>query len=895
MSFALGVLLISYSVSWAGITGKIAGRVSDAETGDPLPAANIIVEGTTMGAAADRDGYYVILNISPGTYTVKATMMGYTVANVTNVKVSVDFTTTVDFSLQATVLKGREISVVAQRPMVEMDLTSTLQVVDAEQISQLPVEDFQDIVNLQAGVVDGHFRGGRASEVSYMVDGISITDPYSNEASVGVENNAIQEVEVISGTFNAEYGQAMSGVVILVTKEGKKRLSGDLSMYSGDYVSNHKETFMNIDNINPLNINNVQGSLGGPLPGLDKWVSFFVTGRRYYNEGYLYGTRIFNPSDSCNFRSDNPNDWYIGATGDSTMVPMAPRLRNSLQLILTVTPFVGDKLKQSLVFEKEDFRDYDHRFKYNPDGDYKRYSTGFTWTGGWTHVFSSRTFSELKAAISFHGYRLYVYKDSLDSRYPDPQRLLDVGANAFYTGGAQMVHFERHTTSITFPKFDITSQVTRNHQLRMGIEGRIHELFLHEFEIRPNPDELHFDPYVPPLTTTLHNRYTNYPFEASAYIQDKIELKDMIVNAGLRFDYFNSNWKFPTDPRDPNPQNALKPDTLNEYDPENPLRVTGEPWFENAEPKMQLSPRFGIAYPITDKGVMHGSYGHFFQIPPFQYLYADPEFEVYPSGLETRMGNAELEPQKTVIYEIGLQQQLTDVIGIDVTGFFKDIRNLLGMKIYETYIMGRRYAQYINRDYGNVRGVTISLEKRHSNYIGASVDYTYQIAKGNASDPNAVFWDAKANRESEKRVVPLDWDQRHTINGTVIIGEPKIWSLSIIGRYGSGFPYTPSYENVQIAYENSERKPPQYNFDLRAHVSLKTVGFRYSVFLKIYNLLDRKNEVNVYSDTGRAGYTLAVARHVGTIRGINTVEEWFNRPNFYSEPRRVIVGFSMGF
>jgi len=178
--------------------------------------------------------------------------------------------------------------------------------------------------------------------------------------------------------------------------------------------------------------------------------------------------------------------------------------------------------------------------------------------------------------------------------------------------------------------------------------------------------------------------------------------------------------------------------------------------------------------------------------------------------------------------------------------------------------------------------------------MSANFDYTYQIAKGNASDPNAVFWDAQANRESEKRMVPLDWDQRHTINGTIIIGNPKIWSVSLIGRYGSGFPYTPSYQNVQIAYENSERRPPQYNFDLRTHVNMRSFGFKYSLFLKVYNLFDRKNEVNVYSDTGRAGYTLQ-ALHVGTIRGVNTKEDWFNLPYFYSAPRQLIVGFSMGF
>jgi len=445
-----------------------------------------------------------------------------------------------------------------------------------------------------------------------------------------------------------------------------------------------------------------------------------------------------------------------------------------------------------------------------------------------------------------------------------------------------MWHFYRNTTSYT-GKFDITSQVTRTHQIKSGIEFRKHKLFLNEFELIPKRDEAGneiypFEPDIPPITSTNHNKYTNYPFEASVYIQDKMEFKDMIANVGVRFDYFNSSWKFPTDPRDPNP--------------EAPLRER-DPWFEDAKPKTQLSPRIGIAYPITDRGVMHGSYGHFFQIPPFEYLYTDPEFEVYPLGLETRMGNAELEPQKTVIYEIGLQQQLTDAIALDVTGYFKNIRNLLGTKIYETYVMGQKYAQYINRDYGNVRGVTIALEGTYSQYLSASLDYTYQIAKGNASDPNAVFWDALANRELEKFFVPLDWDQTHTLNGAVTIGYSQQWGVSLIGRYGTGLPYTPSYKGIRIARENSERKPPQYNVDLRAYYNLKLIGSNFSLFFKVYNLFDRMNEVDVYTDTGRGEYTLI--GDPGKIRGINTLEEYLVRPDFYCAPRHILLGFSAGF
>ncbi|OYD16787.1 hypothetical protein CH333_02740 [candidate division WOR-3 bacterium JGI_Cruoil_03_44_89] len=893
--FSLIVCLLSgITCLWAGTSGKLAGRVTDAQTGEALPFANIIVEETTLGDASDLDGFYVILNVPPGTYAVTAKMMGYQEVKITNIKVAVDFTTTMDFAPNPTVIEAEGITVVAERELIQMDLTSTRAVVDAERIDALPVEGFQDLVNLQAGVVEGHIRGGRSSEVVYMLDGISITDPFSHEAAVDVENSVIQELQVISGTFNAEYGQAMSGVVNIVTREGGNKLSGRITTYTGDYVSNHTETYMNIDHINPFSTYNIETTLGGPFPIFGKKLSFYATARRYYNEGYLFGKRIFNASDSCDFSKDNPDEWYIGATGDSSMVPMAPTLKNSLYGKFTYRLSPGDRFSYNLMWKSRDFRAYDHTFKYNPDGDYNRYDRGYSNIFNWNHVINSKTFFELKFANSFHDYRQYIYKDSLDKRYVDPERLQDASNYAFRTGGTQMRYFCRNTTSY-IGKFDITSQVTNTHQIKLGVELRKHKLFLHEFEIVPKKDEvgreIHpFEPYIPPINYTNHNKYTNYPFEVAAYIQDKIEVKNMIANIGVRFDYFDPYWKIPTDPRDPNPKDALHPDTLNPYDPGNPIRVTGEPWFEDVEPRIQISPRIGIAYPITDRGVLHGSYGHFFQIPPFEYIYTDPEFEVYAAGLTSRMGNADLEPQKTVIYEIGLQQQLSDNISLDVTGFFKNIRNLLGIRIYETYI-GSKYAQYINRDYGNVRGITVALEGRYSQYLYASLDYTYQIAKGNASDPNAVFWDVLANREPEKFLVPLDWDQMHTLNGAVTIGYSQFWGVSLIGRYGTGLPYTPSHEGIRIARENSERKPPQYNVDLRAYYNLKLIGSNFSLFLKVYNLFDIMNEVNVYTDTGRAGYTLISSP--GVVRGINTLEEYLIRPDFYCAPRHVILGFSV--
>ena len=928
----------------AGTTGKISGTVRDLSTGEPLMGANIIIEGTSMGAATDVDGQYIILNISPGVYDVKSMMIGYTSVRTVGIKISIDVTTALNFQLQSSVLEFEEVTITAERKIVRKDLTSSLSIVGSDEIAEMPVEEFEDILALQAGIIIGaegeiHIRGGRSSEISYLVDGISVTDPFSGELAIEIENNSIQELQVISGTFNAEYGQAMSGIIDIVTKEGGDILRGNISFYSGDYLSRNNNLFMNIDNINFKNVSNVQISMDGPLTLFGNKSSFFLTGRYYDTQGWLYGKRRFLPSDSSNFANWDVSEDDVGAdstpntgddgegdgsatpgepnvfveeSGDGAFVAMNPLVKISAEGKLTYRLSPSIKVSYGFFWNKIEFREYSHSFKLNPDGDYQQFKYGYTQSLIWNHTLSSKSFYTLKLSDTFFDYRRYVYQDFLDSRYVDPKRLNDASQKAFKTGGTEMWHYSRNTRSFG-GKADLTSQINNSHLVKIGLGFREHNLYFHEFEIIPKKNDAGivigpFEPTPARSASIANNRYRHYPVEAAVYIQDKMEFEEMIVNIGLRYDYFDANAKVPIDFR--NPDNAKYFMVLSPQDGSvtmwreheygsamgeilDTVNVRGNKWennYRNAKPVHSLSPRVGISYPITDRGAIHFSYGHFSQIPTFEQLYDNSEFEVWP-GLSSMMGNAELKPQRTVIYEIGLQQQFSENIGIDITGFYKDIRHLLGMEIINTYTQDL-YARYINRDYGNVKGITLALEKRRSNNIYASVDYTYQVAEGNASDPKQVFKDAKSNKESEIQIVPLDWDQTHTLNFNVTISQPGNWGLSLIGRLGSGLPYTPKIENVGATFENSERKQPQFSFDLKAQKEFKVMGTVYSVYVKAYNIFDRQNEKFVYSDTGRAGYTIDPP--VG-VRGVNTLDEFLTRPDYYSEPRRVIFGVSIGF
>jgi outer membrane receptor for ferrienterochelin and colicin len=240
---------------------------------------------------------------------------------------------------------------------------------------------------------------------------------------------------------------------------------------------------------------------------------------------------------------------------------------------------------------------------------------------------------------------------------------------------------------------------------------------------------------------------------------------------------------------------------------------------------------------------------------------------------------------------------LTNSIVVDVTGFYKDIRNLLSTEIYRTE-QQTLYARYVNKDYGNVRGITLTISKRKlESWVGASLDYTFMVAEGNSSDPNSVFLDNQSTPpiESEVQLVPLDWDQTHTINATVMFGE-STWGIGFIGRYGSGLPYTPTPNGVRTTTFplNSEKKPTTMSVDLQAFYGFKISDAEMTLMLNVFNLLDKRNEIQVYSETGRAGYTIIPGREDVPVV-VSTLDDMLTRPDFYSAPRLIKLGVQVSF
>ncbi|MFA3784087.1 carboxypeptidase-like regulatory domain-containing protein [Melioribacteraceae bacterium 4301-Me] len=886
LSIAAIIGLMTVNI-YGGTTGKIAGKVIDASNGEPLVGVNIVLLGTTMGAATDVNGEYYIINIPPGTYQVRASLIGYSPVTIQDVRVSVDQTTKIDFKLTTEAIEIKDVVVTAQKPIVQKDLTSTEAKVSGDQISMLPLEDIQSVVNLQAGVVDGHFRGGRTGEVKYLIDGVSVNDAFSGSSALDAEVNSIQELQVLTGTFNAEYGEALSGVVNQITKIAGNKLEGEISAYSGDYFTNRTWLYPNINKISPKDVYNFQGNLSGPVPGLENLLKFFISGRYVYDSGAIYGRRMFNPSDSSNFSANDPKDWYIGATGDNKYIPMNYNRRFTLQGKISIN--IGDKgrgLVFNTLYQDQQYKIYDHRFKLNPDGDYNYFQKSFLGSISYTYVMSNSAFLDLVGSSFTTKYNQYVYENPLDPRYVKPERMRDVSGNAFLTGGTENWHFH-HTTTTYTAKADLTWQINNIHQIKTGFEYKFNTIDYQDFQVVIDATT-NYKPALPSPGSFNFNQYTAHPYQLAGYIQDKIELDYLVVNLGVRLDYFEPDGFYLK-----NPDNIAVLDQLQPPFPDSLMA--------KAKAKYQISPRIGLSYPISEKGAVHISYGHFFQIPPFEYLYRNPNFRIpltgdFPANIGNTIGNTDLDAQQTVMYEIGLQQELTTNLGLTVTGYYKDIRNLLGTEIHIKNEF-RKFSKLVNRDYGSVKGFTISFEKRFSDGIGATLDYTFQVAKGNASDPNDAFNKAQANPpiEVNKQLVPLDWDRRHSLNFTLTAGKPGNFIASVIGKLGSGLPYTPSIQNQRTGLENSENRPAYFNVDLYLTKYFDFFGKQISVFAKVYNLFDTANEINVFGDTGRAGYTLELTRAQEAPRGVNTLQEYFTRPDFYSSPRQIIIGASFGF
>ncbi len=951
------LIIILFIPLFAGTTGKIRGRVIDSLSKEPVPGCVIHLGKTDYGTLVDNNGDYFILNISPGIYTLHATMMGYNEYVIQNIEVNIDLTLTINIDLKESFIELQSVIVQASPKLINKNLTSTTAIITDEAISRLPVNEISEILNLQAGFIDGHLRGGRTGEVAYWVDGMPVTDSYDGSSIIDVNKDTVKEMQLISGSFNAEYGQAMSGVVNIITDEGSNNFGGNMDVYIGDYISRHNDKFRNIDNIDFINSTRNQNfSIYGSI--IRDKLFYYISGRHVYYQGVHEGIREYTPQSygyqledlvteseywhvlGSNYDSDvyvnniecggplncgDDSQNYLNnlltshttpnPIGDNKFIPMDWNLKKYGQFNLIFKPFSNMKIKYSHFTDNVAFQEYDRYYQLNPDGNLSKYRLGQTNMLQINNIINKNSYFSLGIIqykkkyqhFSFNNLTDYVHSDLNNQNTP---------AYSYSVGGVNQNRFSRETISSTF-KLDYVNQINSLHQLKTGIEYREHAISYEDINLQYYVDggfnPIYNDPFVTPFIDDISSINTSIydfdPYEFSLYFQDKIEMDEMIINIGFRYDYFNPKGRLLSDPSDPFIYDPIKPEHI--YDCSNFDGYCGdnealqslddrlEYWYKSTHSKFMLSPRLGMSFPLSDQGVIHFSYGHFFQIPKFELLYynADIALDRGGTGNIGVIGNPDLEPEKTVSYEIGTQYMLDANSAIDMTLYFRDIRDLTGTRTDFIYTFnGATYSQYTNSDFAYVKGLVMSYKKNFNNGFSITFDYTLQEVKGTASDPFDAYNASIANEYPEVHLIYLDWDQRHTIN-TTLYYNTEYYGIGIISKIGSGQPYTPLVNsNFSNLINNSKFKPMTFNIDLKGTLKFKKIN-KLMMYFNIYNLFDNLNHLNVYNDTGRADrtYYLNEALSQNTSQIINSVYDWFNNETFYSSPRRLEIGFRYEF
>ena len=883
------------SAAQAQSLGKISGRVTNT-AGEPLIGASVLIVGSTQGASTDLDGYYYILQVRPGTYSLRVSYIGHTSTVVEDVAVEVDRTTTIDARLADEVVGTEEVVVRAERPLVEPARTTTTSVLEATELQSLPVVNIQDAINLQAGVSDGHFRGGRTGEVAYLVNGVPINNSFNGQQSFEVEQNMVESLEVISGVFNAEYGQALSGVVNITTKGVPREWTGQVLGYVGSLASTRELEFVSrtaapgtdlrvddfetervsyLDAAAFPNLQDMQASIGGPL--IADRMGFQLSGRYLADNSYFLGRDLFSPDDrSLGLNTAlPPSAWRIGSTGDGDFVPMNRTERLSLNGNLAYDLTRDLRLSYDGFYQGGTFSPFSHDRKYVPRGLNRTDFVNHTHIVAARYTIGSSAFANLSYSYLYDDTDVTLYDTPTDPRYVSAEDGSLVGQNGFQVSGNDLYSAFQTTQTQTLVG-SYTQQVNRTNLVKTGFQVRRHDIANLVYGItvprttgQPEISDVEYD----------NSDLRNNPLELAAYVQDKIELGRMIVNAGLRFDYFNPDYDIPLD--------WTQANFLYVPDPESPADSLLNRTAADAE--FQLSPRFGIAFPISATGVMRFSAGLFFQIPNFGLLYSNPEYD-FNKRSTTQYGNPGLRPERTLAFELGLQQGITNDIGVDVTIFAKDIRNLVGQEVLRT-TNGNFATRLINTDYGNVRGVTFSLFKRGRSDLNGSIDYTYQYAQGTASDPGEAFGRFEAGLTETLSLIRLNWDRRHILNGTLSYAPSAATSITAVGRLQSGTPYTTVRNFVPSPVTNNANRPLTFVTDLRAFYKPSFLPVDASLFLQIENLFDANTQQNVYNDSGRADETINLFTYRNAqVGGLNSLEEYYYRQDFYGSPRRVSLG-----
>jgi len=873
-------------------TGKIVGTVTDLETGEALIGANVLIEGTNQGAATDLNGNYFILSVEPGTYTLIARYIGFREMRFENIRVSVNLTTETNFGLPSETYSTEEIVVVAPRPLINKNITNTTSIVTQDDIKNLPVRGVNAIVGTQAGVVtEGdniYVRGSRSDATAYYVDGVLVNDPVFGGSQTGIINNAIEEIQVQSGGYSAEYGGANGGIISSSTRTGKDSYNFGFEVITDNFTSRGEEFLGGYT----YGYNEYVLTIGGPIVPSYKDLKFFFAGNNVFNRTGAGYYREYNFAGVVD--PDTPTDTFDVYYPNGQILNNAS---NTYQLQGNLTwspnPIIIKLNVNHRTNENRSGAGWQTVNRVNSAG--LNQSHTFTTSAKITHVVSPKAFYDVifnyfddfsVQMDPIFKHNLVLYGDSVENaKYGRTLRRDGEFTTQLRAFGLTFTRNDRPWNEYFKNKFqsfggklNFLYQLGTIHEFKMGGEYTYYTIRRYQLpspitiaeNIKSNPepdgirlvynrlDNYGYDIYGNEVTGAGDVEGPKHPVFAAFYIQDKMEFSDLVLNVGFRLDYIDTDSK-----TFQNPSNVVF-DANSIIDPSTMVEV---------DPTLQVSPRIGFSFPVTDQTVFHAQYGKFIQQSRLRdiYLGFNRSSDVIKGGFaELNPVGYGLKPERTTSYEIGFKQQLGDNFAFDITGFYKDIKDQIQIRTIFAEASAGHTAYYanVNGDFSTIKGVEFKLDLRRTNRLSAALNYTFSNAEGTGSTPNSAgrtIWQSPTTTPFfPSQIAPLDFNQTH--RGSLVLdyrfadndGGPVFENLGLnfFFSFNSGFHYTKwiGFFNDRTPTEalNSSTTPWNFQVDARLDKSFGVGPLNFNVYLLVVNLFDIKNVIDVYNTSGDA-------------------------------------------
>ena len=968
----LSAVLILFAIPFYAQTGvgKISGKIVDADTKEPLIGANIVVLNTNLGAATNIEGEYFILNITPGTYEVKVSYVGYAPKTIQEVRIVANITYELNVEL-STDFTLPEI-VVQDKKFFEEKSTNTVKVIDSDQIARLPVRGVANLTSLQSGVViqegsggqDGNatinVRGGRGSEILYIVDGVPQNNLYNRQTVSQVSNVAIDQISFQVGGYEAKYGQAQSGIVNVTTKSGQPYYSILADVVSSSFTDDY-------------GYNLYSGTLSGPLiPGIPEH-TIFLSGERGWNKDSdppaiplqffsdENGNILDQPIEYKSIPHNNSNVWRFSGKINSRFSGW------NIQLSALLNNRIYKNSKNGTAV-----RQYKNAAAFIEEIEEENMS----FSGRVSQTVSNSTFWNLNLGYRMFQFQRYnpflkgpenqiLYGDSLwwanssgmnVNLLGNGRRTESVDVNGVYRPyGYSLGLFQQREDASLNADFDLTSQLD-NHLLEFGAGVSRHTVrgygnfsyivagtdetqpeyirfaqnqpFVFGYDVTgktktstgdPSSLEWFNDPTVNSHPTMAEFLKPREPLIAYVYLQDRFELEDIVLNLGVRMDYFD----------------------IKSHDLINPLSDEGYalPYAGGLDPErfdiqdfklkdaeVEFSPRLGIGFPVTETTVFHAQYGRFIQVPELNNMYGGPfDYNSYLVMAPQSGFNGGLISEETTQYEVGFRQVLGSNSALNITAFYKNTKGLVNVQNSQYQrVGGGEVINAIgpaNADFGTVKGFAFSFDVTRLSYFSVSLQYTFSLAEGTGSSTNSSQTAVFRNIDGlpPKVIAPLDFDQTHTAIAILDFYVPQgelgffeLFNLNAIISFASGRPYTPVDQwnilgdNGLVAdntgYINSAIGPSTFRVDLKVEKSFPIGNFFIIPYVWVENLFDADNVVGVWRSTG-SGLTTGwlndpdaqgtiLQQGEGYVKDYQTLEK---DPRNFGIPRLIKLGLKLNF